>query len=88
MRTTVNHLKLHVLKFQVFWPYYDFNNINTILIINYFRNSDVRLPATRNFLIIIIVLLFMGISYSLDRWAVLSPDRIAIRMVAVRVGRF
>ena len=43
---------------------------------------DVHLPATKNFLIIIIVLLFMGISYSLDRWAVLSPERIAVRMIA------
>ncbi len=43
---------------------------------------DVRLPATKNFLIIIIVLLAMCISSSLDRWAVLSADRAFIRMVA------
>ena len=43
---------------------------------------DVHLPATRNFLIIIIVLFVMCVTSGLDRWAVLSPDRTAVRMAA------
>lgn len=42
---------------------------------------DIRLPATRNFLLIVIVLFVMGISISLERWADLSTDRTNIRMV-------
>lgn len=43
---------------------------------------DVHLPATRTFLIIILVLFLMSAASSLESWAVVSPDRESIRILA------
>lgn len=50
-----------------------------LLVVMYaYRNT--RLPATRNFLLIILVLFLMSVSNSLERWAMLSPDRRDMRI--------
>ena len=50
-----------------------------LLVVMYaFRDS--HLPATRNFLFIILVLVLMSFSNSLERWAVQSPDRRTMRI--------
>ena len=50
------------------------------LLVVMYAYRDIRLPATRNFLFIILVLLLMSISNSLERWAALSPDRRTMRI--------
>ena len=51
----------------------------TIIMLAY---RDIHLPATRNFQLIIAVILLMSISFSVERWASYSPDRINMRIIA------
>ena len=50
------------------------------LLVVMYAYRDTRLPATRNFLFIILVLILMSLSNNLERWAVLSPDRRTVRI--------
>lgn len=50
------------------------------LLVVMYAYRDAHLPATRNFLFIIIVLFLMSAANSLERWAVLSPDRRDMRI--------
>ena len=50
------------------------------LLVVMYAYRDAHLPATRNFLFIILVLFLMSMSNSLERWAVLSPDRRPMRI--------
>ena len=59
--------------------YITFLLLGGLLVVMY-AYRDIRLPATRNFLFIILVLFLMSVSNSLERWAVLSPDRRTMRI--------
>ncbi len=50
------------------------------LLVMMYAYRDIRLPATRNFLFIILVLFLMSIANNLERWAALSPDRRTMRI--------
>ena len=50
------------------------------LLVVIFAYRDIRLPATGNFLFIILVLFLMIVSASLERWAVLSESRRSVRI--------
>lgn len=52
------------------------------LLIVMFSYRDVQLPAGKAFRLIAAVLFVMCISNSIERWAVLSPDRIGVRIAA------
>ena len=52
------------------------------LLVVMFSYRKVQLPASRSFKLIVIVLFVMCISSSIERWAILSPDRESIRIVA------
>ncbi len=60
--------------------YMTFLILGGLLVIMY-AYRDVRLPATKNFQLIIAVLFMMSMAFSLERWAVFSPDRINVRIV-------
>ena len=59
--------------------YITFLLLGGLLVVMY-AYRDIHLPATRNFLLIILVLFLMSVSNSLERWAVLSPDRRTMRI--------
>ena len=59
--------------------YLTFLLLGGLLVVMY-AYRDIHLPATRNFLFIILVLFLMSIANSLERWAVLSPDRRTMRI--------
>ena len=59
--------------------YLTFLLLGGLLVVMY-AYRDIHLPATRNFLFIILVLFLMSIANSLEQWAVLSPDRRTMRI--------
>ena len=61
--------------------YFSFMIICGLLILMY-AYRDVHLPASRNYRLIVLVLLFMSIANSVDCWAALSVDRVNIRFAA------
>ena len=52
------------------------------LLVMMYAYKEVRLPASKTFLLIATVLLLLCISDSLESWAILSPDRRNIRTIA------
>lgn len=69
------------LEFLISENYLAFLMLGGLLIIMYaFRK--VHLPASRTFLLVALVLFAMCIASSLERWAVQSPDRYEVRVVA------
>lgn len=52
------------------------------LVIVMIAYRGVRLPAVRNYQLIVLVLLLMSLAFSFERWSTLSPDRINVRIAA------
>ena len=50
------------------------------LLVMMYAYRDVKLPASRTFVLIAVVLFTMCIAHSLESWAVLSPDRLNTRI--------
>ena len=59
--------------------YITFLLLGGLLVVMY-AYRDIHLPAAGNFLLIILVLFLMSVSNSMERWAMLSPDRRGMRI--------
>lgn len=53
-----------------------------VLMVIMYAYRDLHIPASKNFLVIKAVIFLMCIAHSLERWALLSPEHIDIRIIA------